>query len=149
MEPQQLTQPNYQPGNLPNSAPGGVEGAPNLPPTPEAPIQSPERSGSPEQLAVDHQTGTPVLPTDQQSTVPQPVVNDAATDDQAKDAAVLATTPTAAADNDTIEKEWIEKVKKVISGTADDPHKQQKYASQLMANYILKRYGRKIGEAEE
>jgi hypothetical protein len=150
MEPQYTGQ-NFETAAPAEKAPESVtpENSPNLPPSPEASIQTPEQAKSAEHLAVEHQGGAPMLPATQQPAVPQPVTDDVSADDQAQDATVVATTPATAADNDTIEKEWIDKVKKVISSTANDPHRQQKYASQLMTNYVLKRYGRKIGETDE
>jgi hypothetical protein len=124
------------------SASVGIESAPNTLPTPEAPISSPEQARSAEQLAVDRAGHVP-LPAapapvaGQASVVPQPT-----TDASAPQAA----TPATAADGNLIEKEWIEKVKQVISHTADDPHAQQSEISRLVADYVLKRTGRQIGK---
>jgi hypothetical protein len=117
-----------------------------LPTSPEVtPIQSPEQAVNAEQLAVDHQGQTvspatpPIVPSPTTMPVQQQPV--AATDDVA--------TPVVASDKDVIEKIWIDKVKKVISSTSGDPYAQQREISLLMADYVLKRYGRKIGKAEE
>lgn len=77
----------------------------------------------------------PVLPMPAQSqVVPMPVV--ATTDDN---------NPAMAADDDLIEKEWVDKAKKIIAETRDDPYKREREVSKLQADYLRKRYGREIG----
>jgi hypothetical protein len=119
----------------------GIENAPNTLNSPEVPTTSPEQAPSAEQLAVDHTGGLP-LPSAPVPPVSQPPITAQST--------VVATpptaTPTTAGDSDRIEKEWIDKVKQIISVTADDPHAQQREMSRLVADYVLKRTGRKIGE---
>ncbi|HEY1086026.1 MAG TPA: hypothetical protein VGE34_04890 [Candidatus Saccharimonadales bacterium] len=56
-------------------------------------------------------------------------------------------TPQAAGDDDVIEKEWVDKAKKVISETKDDPYKQERAVSKLQADYLRKRYGKQLGES--
>ena len=56
--------------------------------------------------------------------------------------------PQTATDADRIDQEWVNKVKEVISRTSNDPSAQQREVSNLMAEYILKRFGRRIGEAD-
>jgi Txe/YoeB family toxin of Txe-Axe toxin-antitoxin module len=53
--------------------------------------------------------------------------------------------PTIAADDDLIEKEWVDKAKKIIAETRDDPYKREQEVSRLQADYLRKRYGREIG----
>ncbi len=53
-------------------------------------------------------------------------------------------TPLVAADEDLIEKEWVERAKRVISETKHDPHAQERAISQLQADYLHKRYGKVI-----
>ena len=120
------------------------ESLPNTPVTPEtSPVISVEQAPSAEQLTTDQQGRTMVAdptavatPTDQPTTQPT-------------QATAPTSSPPAAADNDVIEKEWIAKAQQVISGARGDPHKQQKEVSKLMADYVLKRFGKKIGEVEE
>lgn len=52
--------------------------------------------------------------------------------------------PAVAADEDLIEKEWVEKAKKVISETKHDPYAQEQAISRLQADYLNKRYGKVI-----
>jgi len=55
--------------------------------------------------------------------------------------------PLVASDDDLIEKEWIEKAKKIVSETRDNPYAQDEAISKLQADYIDKRYGRKLGSS--
>ena len=43
-----------------------------------------------------------------------------------------------------IEKEWVEKAKKVIAETRHDPHLQEREVSKLQADYLQKRYGKSV-----
>lgn len=67
------------------------------------------------------------------------------------DAAVAVTTvsdddlPTVANDDDLIEKEWVDKAKKVIASTKDDPYRREQEVNRLQADYLAKRYGRELG----
>jgi Txe/YoeB family toxin of Txe-Axe toxin-antitoxin module len=72
---------------------------------------------------------TPVLTASQQG----PVV---ASDD----------TPIVANDDDLIEKEWVDKAKKILAETREDPYKREQEISKLQIEYIRRRYGRQIGE---
>lgn len=54
----------------------------------------------------------------------------------------LITTPIIAADEDLIEKEWVDKAKKIINDTKSDPYRQEEAISSLRSDYINKRYGR-------
>lgn len=57
--------------------------------------------------------------------------------------------PTTASDEEVIEKEWVDKAKKIITQTKDDPYKQEKEVSKLQADYLKKRYGKEIKIAED
>jgi hypothetical protein len=81
------------------------------------------------------------------TSLPTPVVDDNTTTDDSSVAAAITTAPLQAADNDLIEREWVDKAKKIVSETKSDPYQQEKRVSQLQADYIKKRYGRKLGEA--
>lgn len=109
--------------------------------TPEKAPQQPERqetrehhqdgpSGDPS--AISAAPVAPVLPT-----IAPPVVDDTT--------AVQSTTgPSVAADEDLIEREWVEKAKKVIAETKHDPHLQEAEVSKLQADYLQKRYGKTV-----
>ena len=57
--------------------------------------------------------------------------------------------PLLAADEDLIEKEWVDKLKSIISLTKDDPYELARVIAQLQADYLKKRYNRTLGQAEE
>lgn len=59
-----------------------------------------------------------------------------------------ATGPTLAADDDLIEKEWVDKAKKIILETKDDPYKREREVSKLQADYLRKRYGKELGVSD-
>lgn len=52
--------------------------------------------------------------------------------------------PSAASDDDLIEKEWVEKAKRVVSETRDDPYQQDAAIGRLQADYLKKRYGKEV-----
>lgn len=56
-------------------------------------------------------------------------------------------TPLVANDDDLIEKEWVDKAKKILTETKDDPYKREREISKLQIEYIRKRYGRDIGDS--
>lgn len=55
------------------------------------------------------------------------------------------TAPSLAADDDLIEKEWVDSAKKIISETHDDPYRREQEVNKLQADYLRKRYGRELG----
>lgn len=58
--------------------------------------------------------------------------------------AVDTSTPAQAGDDDLIEKEWVEKAKKVVAETKHDPYLQGQEVSKLQADYLKKRYGKSV-----
>lgn len=52
--------------------------------------------------------------------------------------------PAIADDVDVIEKEWVDRAKKIVSATREDPHQQEKEVSKLQADYLFKRYGKQV-----
>ena len=58
------------------------------------------------------------------------------------DTTTLYSPPSVAADDDLIEKEWVEKLKKIISLTRDDPYERARVIAQLQADYLKKRYNK-------
>lgn len=75
------------------------------------------------------------------SSLPAPVVP---TDDDAQ-AVVSDDSPMIAADEDLIEKEWVDKAKQVIASTKDDPYRREQEVKKLQIDYVKKRYGKIIG----
>ncbi|MCY1365633.1 hypothetical protein D9M69_524910 [compost metagenome] len=79
---------------------------------------------------------TPVLPT----IIPQAPADDTTV--------VHDDTPLLAADEDLIEKEWVDKAKKIILETKDDPYAREAAVTRLQADYLRKRYGKELGSAD-
>lgn len=103
-----------------------------------SPEQTVEQAG--EQHHATTSTGAPVP-----IALPTPVQVAPADDTQA--VASDSDMPLAAADEDLIEKEWVDKAKKIVAETKDDPHMQEKEVGKLQADYLRKRYGKQLGEA--
>lgn len=61
---------------------------------------------------------------------------------------VATTTPLVAADEDLIEKEWVDKAKEIIEQTKDDPHARTQKVNELQRDYLQKRYGKVVGASE-
>ncbi len=98
--------------------------------------QSQERTGAVSadpQAAADAATTLPTIPT--------PVQDDTST--------TMAQTPAVAADDDVIEKEWVNKAKKVITQTKGDPYTKEREVSKLQADYMQKRYGKQVKMPDE
>jgi hypothetical protein len=77
------------------------------------------------------------------STVPTTISDDNASND---DMTAIAA-PALAADDDLIEKEWVDRAKKIVTDTRDDPYQQETAVNALQKDYRKKRYGRELGEA--
>lgn len=115
-----------------------------LPPTPETGIeQHTERVEQQAEYsaAALQQTATtaPVLPS--------PVVA-VPTDDTTGTVSLADDAPLVANDDDLIEKEWVDKAKKIIVATRDDPHRREQEVGKLQADYLLKRYGKELGASQ-
>ncbi len=52
--------------------------------------------------------------------------------------------PLSASDEDLIEREWVDKAKRIVRETRTDPYRQEDEVSKLQADYIKKRYGKDI-----
>lgn len=72
------------------------------------------------------------------------------TEDNTTEVEEITTTdsPLIAGDEDLIEKEWVDKAKKIISDTKEDPYMRDEAVSKLQVEYIKKRYGRSINLEE-
>jgi hypothetical protein len=53
--------------------------------------------------------------------------------------------PIKAADDDLIEREWVDKAKRIVRDTRADPYQQEAKVSKLQADYLKKRYGKNVG----
>lgn len=107
---------------------------------PERPSPLPEQAPRPVEGAPAVPVTIPVLP--------MPIITQ---DDVATQPAVTrdASMPIAAADEDLIEKEWVDKAKNIIEETKDDPYRREQEVGKLQREYIKKRYGRDIGDTGE
>lgn len=76
--------------------------------------------------------------------VPPPVANSVASAPPTQ----ATTGPLVAADEDLIEKEWVDKAKEIIEQTKDDPFKRTERVNELQRDYLQKRFGKVIGAAE-
>lgn len=113
------------------------EAEPHLPNPETTGERSPEREQNMQQ--VDRNTAPPPPPVAvplPPQVVPVPVTP-ATSDDSVG--------PTIAADDDLIEKEWVDKAKKIIAETRDDPYRREQEVSRLQADYLRKRYGKDLG----
>ncbi len=142
MEPK-LPAPNLGPEHQPGGYGRNLEQIP-LPPNPENTIErSPERFEQRSESAPAAVTAQPILPAPVVAPAPTaPVVDDAAA--QASDDGM----PLVAHDDDLIEKEWVDKAKKIIVQTKDDPYAREREVGKLQADYLRKRYGKELGTPE-
>ena len=115
-----------------------------LPPHPEVLNgQQPEQNIS-ERPAAQEKPAAPVQfgPTLPMVTAPASTVD--ATKPVLNPVAIDTTIPAVAADDEVIEKEWVDKAKKIVADTKDDPYTQEKAVSKLQADYLKKRYGKEL-----
>ena len=56
--------------------------------------------------------------------------------------------PLVASDDDLIEKEWVDKAKRIVSETKDDPYRREAEVGKLQVDYLQKRYGKELGMSE-
>jgi hypothetical protein len=137
MQPES-SQPLGGPEKLPMPPVNNGERVPVLP-TPETGIEQGaerfEQTAEAQAAAADAAaTGAPVIT----PVVPSsPIVQDASIG-----------SPAVAADEDVIEKEWVDKAKKIIDETKDDPHSRTQKVNQLQKDYLRKRYGKELGAAQ-
>jgi hypothetical protein len=132
----------------PERSPESLPNVPNPELTPEAPLQSPERGqpAAPERASeqsAQAQAAAAAQPVPISLPTPVPIAADDAQQTITDD------TPAVAADDDLIEKEWVDKAKQIISNTRDDPARREKEVGRLQADYLKKRYGKELGESPE
>ena len=113
-----------------------VEAAPQLvsPEFGQAVEKGGERIEQRSDNAIAQQSVAPVLP----PPLPMPVVDDTAIP-------VTGDTQIVAGDEDLIEKEWVDRAKRIIDQTKDDPYRREQEVAKLQADYLRKRYGRELG----
>lgn len=99
-----------------------------------------------ERAPEQHEQGRTLPPSTYTPTITLPPI---ASDDSAtqQSSQAVSDTPLVANDDDLIEKEWVDKAKKIIAETKDDPFLRDQEVSRLQADYLRKRYGRELGDA--
>jgi hypothetical protein len=127
---------------------GSPEVGPIIPNLPEAPLRAPEHTpesqSSVERPAPQEHSSDPrgAAAPPPMPTIPLPTSPTMSTDDSSDDSD--DDNPAVAADDDLIEKEWVQKTKQVISETKHDPYAQELAITQIQADYLRKRYGKII-----
>ena len=138
MEPK-LPTSNHGPERLPREHVQSIERAPQ-PPTPEDRIERGVEQV--EQRAETTVVAAPVLPAPVIVSEPPAVVS-------SEDTIIVGDdVPLVANDDDLIEKEWVDKAKKIIIDTKDDPYQREYRVGKLQADYLRKRYGRELGASQ-
>lgn len=137
MQPENSRVPSG-PEIVPTSAVPGGERIPVLP-TPEGGIEAGaehfEQRAEASAAAADF--AAPGMPAPQPTVIAVPVPVLPASD-----------TPATAADEDVIEKEWVDKAKKIILETKDDPFGRSVRVNELQRDYLQKRYNKNLGASE-
>lgn len=138
MEPQ-LPSPSHSPENGPAHLRGGETflggNQPEKAPEEQEKQETREQhAGGPSGDPAGVIPAVPVLP--QLPTIAPPKTQQKPVDD--------GSNPLSADDVDLIEKEWVEKAKKVVAATKHDPYLQGKEVSKLQADYLKKRYDKTI-----
>ncbi|PLS80629.1 hypothetical protein CYG49_04695 [Candidatus Saccharibacteria bacterium] len=144
MEPQlPAPRPSHEMGSIsrggevaPAPAVNGGEVVPQRQPE-QAPQQVEQRETAPQAGVGDPAFAAPQAPPPLPPAItpqPQDITDPTPVDDN----------PIVAADEDLIEKEWVERAKKIVASTKDDPYLQEKEVSKLQADYLKKRYGKEV-----
>ena len=115
----------------------------------QVPAFSPERAAErrPEQLerasgeVLTTQVLPPILPPPVVAPQPPIPINES-------QQPAVAAMPLVANDDDLIEKEWVDKAKKIVIATKDDPYRRETEVGKLQVDYLRKRYGRELGVSE-
>ena len=136
MEPTSPT-PHGSPEMGPPQQPLGPESlpqhSPEAQPLPERPAPEERRSGHDGDGGAGQVVPTAPLPAAPVAPQTQPPTSDPVDDN-----------PLVAADEDLIEKEWVDRAKKIIADTKHDPYEQEQAINRLQADYQKKRYGREL-----
>jgi hypothetical protein len=135
----------------PQSTPGSVNDATNMPPQPPLPVPPPPLSGAGAADPV-----APPLTAAQASWLPPTVpVQPSSGSGQSPEAVTgqsgqtLVPTPAVADDGDLIEKEWVQRAKHIVEQTRQDPYKQTRELHKFRAEYMKKRYNKIIEPVDE
>lgn len=148
MQPENAARPMVGAEQLPVPPQNGGEGIPSLPPV--APMESaPLRGGERfEQAAEAGAQAVNAIAQAAPAMQVAPVPGPAQASPVQQDSSGLGTTPLVAADEDLIEKEWVDKAKAIVEHTKDDPYKRTQQVNELQRDYLQKRYGKVVGASE-
>ena len=124
-------QPSVQDGSI-------VEHAP-IPPSPESGVDA-----GAEHYEQKAETSAILADVGLTTILPTPVIKD----ESVAQNTTINNTPSVAKDDDLIEKEWVDKAKKIVAETRDDPYQREEEVNKLQIDYLKKRYGRELGVAE-
>ena len=61
---------------------------------------------------------------------------------------VVSVNPTVANDDELIEKEWVDRAKKIVAETQNNPYQREHDVGLLQVDYLKKRFGRELGVTE-
>lgn len=142
----------YMNPELPQVRPN-IETAPQIPGSVEYSPEQPQQNSELQKTSTLETASVPAS-NDLQLNVPAtlPVVSpdpQASTDDNQLSVVADEDTPLVAADDDLIEKEWVDKLKKIVALTKDDPYERNRVITQLQADYLKKRYNKTLGQKVE
>lgn len=140
-------QPEFTPGQRPiEQAPTPQVESYEVPPN----FSSPEQNSGATIERVEHRSAVELAPP---PPVPLPVAVQAPGVDVAAQVPPMqpqgSSNPVAANDDDTIEKEWVNRAKQVIAQTKDNPYAREKAIGELQRDYLMKRYGRQVGASND
>lgn len=142
MEPKPITPHTglEMPSRMPDQNPDSYIQDEGLRPVEAIPVGSQEKveQRSEQALAAAVSAGVSANPV-----LPSPIVDDGMS--VGLSPAVDDGMPIIANDDDLIEKEWVDKAKKIILETKDDPYRREQEVNKLQADYLRKRYGRELG----
>lgn len=129
----------------PNVGPQGPSQPERITPSFNSPESAPAVPGPERQETRETQPSGPSDPAPQaQPIAPPPLPQLSQVPAADPKTAVSDDNPSVAADEDLIEKEWVEKAKKVIAETKHDPYLQEQAVSKLQADYLQKRYNKSV-----
>ena len=139
--------PNPRPNieNIPQ-VPGGVETQPDRPEHGFEVAPIPEQGASSAETLAQPSTAMPMI---DPATIATPVIPAPVTAQDDSSQAADADMPLVASDSDLIEKEWVDKVKRMISLTKGDPYERGRVITQLQAEYLKKRFNKTLGQSDE
>jgi len=140
MEPK-TTSPNFSHEQLPVSNKPNLENAPSLE-TPETGIE-----GGAESYEQKSETNAIMSDVGLTTVLPAPVVGTTVVTDT-NNTTASTSNPLVANDDDLIEKEWVDKAKKIVAETQDNPRLRDEEVNKLQVDYLKKRFGREIGASE-